>query len=426
MLPRSPSMPSLTPLSFSALFLRISLTVLLVVAVLAAELMQRHPPTQAAQAAPSQAGLLAVALTATPEHSAKLVDATALRRVAQGDIPMPDGAKAAHASSLLVMPPGDAAALTVFWFSGERESGPLVQIAASQWSRQMQAWTPPRTVANRQVIGDQLGYGLRRFGNPVAWHDAQGRIHLFVVATGWGGWAASRILHLRQSGSGRDIASRTFEPLGVLPLSWLFNTSYLVRNAPLQLADGGMVLPVHFELGLKYPAMLRFDAQGNYQGIVRMSRRTHLLQPTLLATTAQHWVALMRDERVPGKVGAAITLDGGQHWGDLPDTALDNPDASVGGMALRSGQLLLAHNSSVGTRARLDLSVSRDGLNWSLLDTLAQGRPDDEFSYPSMAWVDGSLWISYTVDRQRLAWQRYASAPVLVGATASGAKKGTP
>ncbi len=348
------------------------------------------------------------------------VDATALRRVAQGDIPMPDGAKAAHASSLLVMPPGDPAALTVFWFSGERESGPLVQIAASQWNRETQAWVTPRIVANRQVIGDQLGYGLRRFGNPVAWHDAQGRVHLFVVATGWGGWAASRILHLRQSSSGQDLASLAFEPVGVLPLSWLFNTSYLVRNAPLPLAEGGMVLPVHFELGLKYPAVLRFGAQGDFLGMVRLSRRTHLLQPTLLPTTPQHWVALMRDERVPGKVGAAITMDGGRHWSDAPDTALDNPDASVGGMALRSGQLLLAHNSSVGTRARLDLSVSRDGLNWSLLHTLANGGPDDEFSYPAMAWADGSLWVSYTVDRQRLAWQRYSPA------IATDSKKGTP
>jgi predicted neuraminidase len=335
-------------------------------------------------------------------------DITQLHRVAQGDIPMPAGAAAAHASSLLVMPPGQAAALTVFWFSGERESGPLVQIAASQWDRATKTWSAPRIVANRHVLGEQLGYGLRRFGNPVAWLDGQGRIHLFVVATGWGGWAASRILHLQQSSATLSLDALTFEPVGVLPLSWLWNTSHLVRNAPLPLLDGGMVLPVHFELGLKVPVALRFDAQGHFQGQVRMSSRNYLLQPTLLAQTPTQWLALMRDERPNGKVGAVITDDGGAHWRDLPDLALDNPDAAVGGMAFASGQQLLAHNSSVGSRARLDLSRSTDGQHWSLLATVASGAPLDEFSYPAMAWVDGSLWVSYTVDRQRLAWQRFA------------------
>ncbi|MDE2416688.1 MAG: exo-alpha-sialidase [Burkholderiales bacterium] len=336
------------------------------------------------------------------------IDVSRLQRVAQGDIPMPEGAKAAHASSLLVMPPTQAAALTVFWFSGERESGPLVQIVASQLDRRTHIWSEPRVVANRHVLGAKLGYGLRRLGNPVAWLDAQERMHLFVVATGLGGWAASRILHLQQSSAQQTMESAAFEPVDVLPLSWLWNTSHLVRNAPLPLADGGMVLPVHFELGLKYPVVLRMGAQGRFMGMQRVSTRTHLLQPTLLAQSPQQWLALMRDERPHGKVGAAVTRDSGRHWQDLPDLALDNPDAAVGGMALASGQLLLVHNSSLGSRARLDLSHSRDGQHWSLLATLADGAPTDEFSYPALAWADGSLWISYTVDRKRLAWQQFA------------------
>jgi predicted neuraminidase len=340
-----------------------------------------------------------------------------LRRVAQGDLPMPVGTTAAHASSLLVMPPGDPAALTVFWFSGERESGPLVQIAASQFDRATQAWSAPRFVVNRHTMGDQIGFGLRRLGNPVAWRDGQGRIHLFVVATGWGGWAASRVLHLRQSSTSQRLQDLAFEPVGVLPLSWLWNTSYLVRNAPLPLADGGMVLPVHFELGIKYPSALRFDAAGNFLGLVRMSSRPYALQPTLLAQTPTRWLALLRDERPQGKVLAAQSTDGGQHWQDLPDLALDNPDASVGGMALGNTQLLLAHNSSPGSRAQLDLSHSDDGVHWTLLQTLEKGSGDAEYSYPAMAWADGNLWLSYTVDRQRLAWQRFAPQASTGGVT---------
>jgi hypothetical protein len=374
---------------------RLLCTLAVVGMALAIDLGQRPTPAAGAQAL----------TTGDPA-----VDVTRLQRVAQGDIPMPEGAKAAHASSLLVMPPTQAAALTVFWFSGERESGPLVQIAASQLDRGTHIWSAPRVVANRQVLGAQLGYGLRRLGNPVAWLDAQGRMHLFVVATGWGGWAASRILHLQQSSTQQTLDALAFEPVGVLPLSWLWNTSHLVRNAPLPLADGGMVLPAHFELGLKYPVVVRVDAKGNFMGMQRVSSRTHSLQPTLLAQSPQQWLALMRDERPNGKVVAAVTRDGGQHWQDLPDLTLDNPDASVGGMAMASGQLLLVHNSSPGTRARLDLSHSRDGQHWSLLVTLANGAPLDEFSYPALAWADGSLWVSYTVDRERLAWQQFSPA----------------
>lgn len=359
--------------------------------------------------APAPASALQPAFSAVP-------DLAHLEVSARGDIPMPPGMAAAHASSLLPMPAGHAAALTVFWFSGDRESGPNVQIAASQYQRASQQWSPARFVVNRFAMGAQLGHGLRRLGNPVAWMDGKDRINLFVVATGWGGWAASRVLHLRQSSTGSGLNELAFEPVRVLPLSWLWNTSVLVRNAPLPLQDGGMVLPVHFELGIKYPVALRFDREGGYQGMVRMSQRPYLLQPSLVVQSPTAWLAFLRDERPKGKVGVVQTLDGGAHWTDLPDLSLDNPDAAVAGIGMGAGQMLLAHNSSLASRGTLDLSQSGDGRQWTLVKTLEQGGFDDEFSYPAMVWQDGALWVSYTVDRHRIAWQR------LTPATASGAK----
>jgi predicted neuraminidase len=97
--------------------------------------------------------------------------------------------------------------------------------------------------------------------------------------------------------------------------------------------------------------------------------------------------------------------------------ALDNPDSAVAAVGMAPGQMLLAHNSSPGSRAKLDLSQSSDGRHWTRVNTLEQGASEDEFSYPAMVWADGSLWISYTVDRQRIAWQRLA-----VSSTKPGAK----
>ena len=366
---------------------------LLLALALLLDLWQR-PPAQPAAQALFPAG-------------AQGVDARLLKPVAAGKIPMPEGALAAHASNLLAMPVGHAAALTAFWFAGDRESAPNVQIAASQFDRATQQWLPARYVVDRHTMGAQLDFGVRRLGNPVAWLDASGRVHLFVVATGWGGWAAARILHLVQSSPDNSLARLELVPQRVLPLSWLWNISFLVRNSPLPLADGGMVLPAYFEMGIKYPMALRFDRQGEFLGMVRMSRRPYLLQPTLLAQTSSQWTALTRDHRPDGHVAAVQTLDGGRHWSDLPDLALVNPDAAVAGLALAPGQNLLVHNTSPHARNLLDLSSSADALQWMTLQPLAHGGTDDEYSYPAVTWADGSLWVSYTDHRRSIAWQRF-------------------
>jgi predicted neuraminidase len=326
----------------------------------------------------------------------------------RGSIPMPANTPAAHASSLLAMPSSHPSAVMAFWFAGTGESAADVQIAAAHFDRAAQQWSAARFVVNRHTVGGQLNFGLRRLGNPVAWLDGHGRIHLFVVATGLGGWAAARIVHLRQSQEGQDFSALSFDVVRVLPMSWLWNISFLVRTAPLPLKDGGMVLPVHFELGIKYPLALRFDAGGEFLGMVRISSRKYLLQPTLVMVTESNWLALMRDQRADGKVAAAQTLDGGQSWTDLPDLALDNPDSSVAGLALAPGRMFLAHNSSPHSRTALDLSASTDGRTWFLAQTLEHGAGSDEYSYPALVWADDSLWLSYTDQRRRIAWQRFS------------------
>jgi len=347
---------------------------------------------------------------AWPAVPAGLSSATWMLQSA-GRIPMPADLPAAHASTLLALPAGEAAALLACWFAGTRESAPDVQIACSGFDRSEGQWSPARLVVNRERAAQALGFGLRRLGNPVAWRDARGRIHLFVVATGLGGWAAGRILHLRQDAATPEVTQLAVQPVRVLPLSWLWNTSHLVRAMPLPLADGGMVLPVYFELGIKYPLALRFDAAGEFRGMVRMSQRGHLLQPTLLPRSDTNWLALLRDNSAERKLRAVRTTDGGQHWQDLPDLAMPNPDASVAGLALQPGLMFLAHNPRAESRAQLMLSRSTDGLQWTALQALAQGGDGSEFSYPSMAWADGSLWVSYTEQRRVIAWQRFVPMP---------------
>ena len=329
--------------------------------------------------------------------------------IEKGSLPIPQGALAAHASALVALPAKDPRSVLAFWFAGDRESAPNVQIAMSEMDRASDRWSPARMVVDRWEVADTLGFGLRRLGNPVAWLDGQGRVHLFVVATGAGGWAAGRIVHLRQR-PGAPGAPLQWEPLRMLQLSWLWNISYLVRTGPIPLQDGGMVLPVYFELARKFPVGLRFDADGQLLNMVRMGTGPQALQPALLPLDAQQWRALMRDSSPAGRIRVAGTRDGGRSWQALGDLPLDNPNSSVATLSV-GGQHLLVYNPTTQGRHKIRLSGSSDGLQWQTLHELEDAAPGHEYSYPAMALADGSLWISYTDQRKTIAWRRFAWVP---------------
>jgi predicted neuraminidase len=388
---------------------RLLLLIGMVLVVAAVDWVQRVPLQTYALVSPIS--------KAAPEAAASL---PSLQLTAQGNIPMPADTPAAHASTLLAMPSDSPAEVMAFWFAGTRESAADVQIAFSWFNRATQAWMPARFVVNREALGAQLGHGVRRIGNPVAWLDASGRMHLFVVATGLGGWAAGRIVQLRQTTVGLSPQDVQFEAVRTLPLSWLFNTSHLVRAAPMALADGGMLLPVYFELGIKYPVALHFGPSGDYRGQTRMSSQDHWLQPSVVATGAGTWVAFLRDNNANGNIGRVQSTDAGQSWQDLPSLPMVNPDASVAAQALPSGALVLAHNPLPTGRQRLDLSMSADGAAWQTMHTLEQGDERSEFSYPALAAHGGNLWVTYTQQRQRIAWQRFSVGQDAAQTTTAG------
>jgi len=344
--------------------------------------------------------------TSTPEHSP-----SGWVLEAQGQVPQPLLTPAAHASNLVALPNHPQFSLAVFWFAGSKEAQPDVRIAMSLWSRQQQTWTEPVWVVDRLSAGRSLGKGILHIGNPVAWLDQQQRLHVFVVGTGLGGWAASRVLHLRQPSADIDLSQAQFEVMGQLPLGWLWNLSHLVRHAPLPLADGGMVLPLHFELGRHYPVFAWFSPSGEFQGLKRLSNLNRVLQPAVVAQDASHWQAYMRSLSPHDKVSLITSSDAGVHWSERQELSLSNQDSAVAVLKLSQSNTVMARNPYERGRSLLVMHDSVDGLQWSAPQTLVDGLPQTEYSYPSMSWADDRLWVSYTGMRQGIAWQRWRAEP---------------
>lgn len=326
-------------------------------------------------------------------------------KLSTSHIPMPKGVPSAHASSITALK-GDE--MLAFWWAGSRESAPDVKVYSSHWNDGK--WSSPREVASRSSLGAALGLGVRRVGNPVVWRARNGTINLFVVATGLGGWAASRVVHLVSDDQGN-----TFEVKRLLPMSPLFNTSVLVRTAPVGLANGGWWLPVHFELGIKYPLIMAFDDNGEPESLTRIGERITTLQPAVVPVSAFEAHALMRDASDERKIQQAYSRDGGATWEDLPALNLPNHSTSVAALRLAEGGYLLLHNHVTedgSARNILRLSISKDARSWEYLFDVARGERGEEFSYPSLQQVGDELHVAYTSRRTSIEHHVYRIAYV--------------
>ena len=314
-------------------------------------------------------------------------------------IPMPQNTPSAHASSLATVPGG----MLAFWWAGSRESGPDVKVYASR--TRGGKWSTPWEVASRDSLGRALGFGVRRIGNPVAWTAPDGVVHLYVVATGLGGWAASRVVHMVSLDAGASFKTRR-----LLPLSPLLNTSVLVRTSPIALADGGWWLPVYFELGIKYPMMMSFDAHGEPTRLGRIGARMSTLQPAIVPVSGTEVRAWMRDASDEQRVQHAYSRDSGVSWEDLPPLNMPNHSTSLAAIRLTSGDILMLHNHVAeggSARSILRLSISKNGHTWRTVDDIVSGEAGDEFSYPAMHQVGDELHVTYTHQRKAIAYHAY-------------------
>jgi len=286
--------------------------------------------------------------------------------------------------------------LIVAWFAGTREKDPDVGI----WvSRSMDgAWTSPLEVAN----GVQSNGKRYPCWNPVLFQAAEGPLMLFYkVGPSPQKWWGMLITSEDEGKTWSDPVK-----LGEGPFDHLLGP---IKNKPVQLKDGTILCPssseakdkwrVHFELTRD------MGQTWEVVGPINDGIEFDAIQPSVLFYPDERMQVLCRTKQ--GVISQSWSVDGGLSWSPMEATMLPNPNSGTDAVTLKDGRQVLVYNHIIpsqiwGSRSKLNMAVSDDGINWSAAVALENDPdPESEYSYPAVIQSsDGMIHVSYTWNRK--------------------------
>jgi predicted neuraminidase len=306
----------------------------------------------------------------------------------------PDSASPmSHVASICELSDGT---MVTAWYAGSREGARDVAIYLSRRGAADARWSPPRAIVTRDSAARDLKRYLKKVGNSVIFSDASDRLWLLFVTVSAGGWSGSSLNVTVSADRGA-----TWARSERLTLSPFFNVAELVKNAPVALAGGGWVVPIHHELIGNFAELLWLrDVEGTVRATKsRLSAARYGYQPAMTALTANRALAFLRSDGA-GVVSMASTDDSGLSWSSPQPLDLPNPDSGLAGIRLNDGRLLLAFNDSPTGRENLRLALSDDeGRTWTSV-AMHPEEPGAHYSYPFLMQArNGDVHLVY-------AWQR--------------------
>jgi predicted neuraminidase len=292
-----------------------------------------------------------------------------------------------HVAALAQTPDG---ILHCVWYGGSAECRPDVKIYLSQ-EEPGGHWTQPVSIMTRAQAERDLGRPVQGLGNALLIAGQNGTLRLLFVTIAMGKWSGSQL----NSSVSKD-GGLTWSRAEHLTLSPFFNLSELVRNRPVPLHDGGWCVPIYQEFLGKFAELLWLSNEGVWRKS-RIAGGCSVFQPSVVPTSADSAVSLMRDYTKARKIQISYTRDGGVSWSQATPTTLPNPDAGISGLPLGNNRILIAYNDSPKDRSDLSLALSSDGgRNWSKLVSL-QHEEGASFAYPYLfPTSDGMIQLAYT------------------------------
>lgn len=297
-----------------------------------------------------------------------------------------------HASTLLRLDDGQ---FLVAWFGGTEEKDDDVGIWLSKG--RPGNWSDPVEVA--KIRNDP-------HWNPVLFQSPEGEAYLFFkvgkVIDQWETW-------LKTSQDGGETWSEARELIagdkgGRGP----------VRNKPIILSDGTWLAGASNENEGVWNAFVdRSEDKGKtwssttYLTINRKEIDGEgIIQPTLWESSPGKVHMFIRSSA--GAICRSDSEDYGKTWSPVYKTSLPNPNSALDVAQLSDGALALAYNrddENWGARAPLSVALSFDnGKTWPRMLDIEKGGEDDEFSYPAIISFGDSIAMTYTWQREKIAF----------------------
>lgn len=187
-----------------------------------------------------------------------------------------------------------------------------------------------------------------------------------------------------------------------------------VRNKPIILSDGTWLAPASNELNKVWNAFVDRSEDGGKtwteMEFVKLERDADfgegVIQPALWESEPGKVHMLLRSSA--GVICRSDSEDYGKTWSAVYKTDMPNPNSGIDVAKLADNTLVLIFNpddKNWGSRSPISLAVSKDnGKSWDPIIELDRGHEDDEFSYPSVIAWDDSVAVTYTWNRQRIAF----------------------
>lgn len=307
-----------------------------------------------------------------------------------------------HASNLCLLPDGTVLAV---WFGGSEEGADDVGIWLAR--RTGTEWSDPRCVAAE----DNLPHW-----NPVLHLQKDGSLLLYYkigrVISRW------RTFY-RVSG---DLGASWSEPKELVPGDEGGRGPVRCKSVPL--SDGTLIAGLSTEEGTWQCFAERSRDDGitwEQSAPIRISKDFYrakgvscdnaealdsrgVIQPTLWESAPGALHMLMRSTE--GRVFRADSCDNGLTWTDAYATSLPNNNSGIDLCRMGDGTLILCANpiaDNWGARTPITLQYSQDdGQTWQPLAVL-EDRPG-EYSYPCILALGDNLHVSFTYDRDSIAY----------------------
>ncbi|WPR77447.1 sialidase family protein [Algoriphagus sp. NG3] len=297
-----------------------------------------------------------------------------------------------HSATIAETPSG----LVSAWFGGTRERHPDVGIWLSR--HENDGWTAPMEVANG-VINDTLRYPT---WNPVLYQVPDGGLLLFFKI----GPKPSEWWGMLMSSNDDGITWSTPEKL---PDGYIGP----VKNKPVLLENGNLINASSTEgNGWKIHFEVTEDFGETWRKIGPLDKGPddiNAIQPSVLNHGNGKLQILCRTKS--RRVATAWSEDYGETWTALELTSLPNNNSGTDAVTLHDGRHLLIYNhvlppgeEAKGPRTPLNISQSKDGINWEA-SLILEDSDISQYSYPSIIQSsDGLVHAVYTWRREKIKY----------------------